>query len=251
MGGEQDLEFRWRGTRMVSTRSGEGSDAIVLVHGIGMGHRVFRELAEALDPHATVYAIDLPGFGDSPEPETAHSMGETGELLAAFVSALGLADPVLVGHSMGTEVVVEAVVRHPECSDRIVLIAPTVNRAERTAGRQALRMMQDLWGEHPKVLALGIVQYAKAGPRWFVRKLRTMLEHRVEERYPLVRARTLVIRGETDRVVPREWARFVAASIPGAELREVPERGHEAMIRSAVPVAEMILEFARENLPRR
>ncbi len=248
---EEVREFARGDVRMVYTRSGAGPDAIVLVHGIGMGHRVFRDLAEALGERAVVYAVDLPGFGDSPEPGSAHSMEVTGDLISAFVAELGLRDPLLVGHSMGTQVVVEAVVRHPETSDRIVLVAPTVNRAERTARRQALRMLQDLAGEHPKVLLLGLVHYVKAGPRWFLRKLRIMLDHDVEERYPLVRARALVIRGEDDRVVPRDWIESVVAALPSATLVEVPERGHEAMIRSAIPVAETILRFAAENPPRR
>lgn len=250
-GADEDVrEFSWGDARMVYTRSGTGPDTIVLVHGIGMGHRVFRDLAEALGERAVVYAVDLPGFGDSPEPGRVHSMEVTGDLLAAFVAELGMRDPVLVGHSMGTQVVVEAVVRHPAASNRIVLVAPTVNRAERTAREQALRMVQDLWDEHPEVLLLGLVHYVKAGPRWFLRKLRIMLDHDVEERYPLVRARALVIRGEDDRVVPRDWARAVVAALPSARLVEVPGRGHEAMIRSAIPVARTILDFAEANPPR-
>ncbi len=233
-------------TVVVYTRNGTpGSTAFVLVHGIGMGHRVFRDLARELGRAGLVYAIDLPGFGDSPEPPVALPMAASGDLLADFVTSLPVRDPVLVGHSMGTQVVAEALVRHPGIATRAVLIAPTVNAAERTAGRQALRMVQDLADESPKVLVLGMIQYAKAGPRWFIRKLRQMLDHRVEDVLPQVRARTLVLRGEDDRVCPREWVQRVTALIPRATMREVPGRGHEAMIRSPQPVASMIIEHAR------
>lgn len=116
-------------------------------------------------------------------------------------------------------------------------------------GELLAAFIAELGPENP--LLVGFVQYAKAGPRWFLRKLRAMLAHRVEERHPLVRARTLVIRGEEDRVVPRDWARFVVDTIPDARLVEVPERGHEAMIRSALPVARMIEDFAVETRTRR
>jgi pimeloyl-ACP methyl ester carboxylesterase len=238
--------FEHDGRTMVYTRSGaDAGTAFVLVHGIGMGHRVFRDLAEELGRRGPVYAIDLPGFGDSPEPGSALDMPASGDFLADFVASLTERDPVLVGHSMGTQVVVEALVRHPGIASRAVLVAPTVNPAERTAVRQTLRMLQDLADESPKVLALGLVQYVKAGPRWFLRKLRQMLDHRVEDVLPSLRARTLVLRGEDDPVCPRGWVRRVTELIPDARMEEIPGRGHEAMIRSPQPAAELIAAHAR------
>lgn len=243
--------FERDGRRMVYSVSGvPGAHAYVLVHGIGMGHRVFRGLAEKLGESGLVFAVDLPGFGDSPEPGSAMDMPTSGDFLAAFVAGLPVVQPVLVGHSMGTQVVVEAVVRHPEISDHVVLIAPTVNAAERRALIQGWRMLQDLAGESMKVLALGMVHYVKAGPRWFVRKLRQMLDHDVEEVLPQLQASTLVLRGEDDRVCPRDWCAHVAALIPHATLREIPDRGHEAMISAAEPVASLIADFAEGALER-
>ncbi len=237
--------FDHDGASMVYTVSGsETGTSFVLVHGIGMGHRVFRDLAEALGSAGRVYAVDLPGFGDSPEPRSAHSMQDSGDFVAAFVRSLPVVNPTLVGHSMGTEVVTEAVARHPEISDSVVLIAPTVNIAERRASTQAWRMIQDLGGESPKVLVIGMIQYAKTGPLWFIRKLRIMLDHEVELSYPNVRARALVLRGSTDRVCPRGWVEQVSALIPDSVMKEIPGRGHEAMISAAEPVATMIKEHA-------
>ncbi len=234
------------GRVMVYTRSGvPGGPTFVLVHGIGMGHRVFRDLAVELGEAGTVYAIDLPGFGDSPEPGTALDMPASGDYVAGFVRTLPEGDVVLVGHSMGTQVVVEALVRHPELGRRAVLIAPTVNDAERTVAWQAWRMVQDLAIGSPKVLWLGLIQYVKAGPRWFIAKLRQMLDHRVEDVLPQLQADTLVLRGEVDRVCPREWVQHVAALIPHATFVEVGGRGHEAMIRSPQPVAGMIIHHTQ------
>ncbi|NLE98446.1 MAG: alpha/beta hydrolase [Propionibacterium sp.] len=239
----ETAKFEHDGRVMVFTRSGSPNGrAFVLVHGIGMGHRVFRGVAEKLDPAGAVYAVDLPGFGDSPEPAEALDMAGSGDFLAAFVASLPEQDRTLVGHSMGAQVVVEALVRHPGVARRAVLIAPTVNARERTARMQSWRMVQDLAIESPKVLVLGMIQYAKAGPAWFLRKLRQMLDHRLEDVLPQLTVPTLVLRGEVDRVCPRRWAERVASLIPESTLREVEGRGHEAMIRSPQPVADMIVE---------
>lgn len=231
---------------MVYSRVGvEDGPGVVLVHGIGMGRGVYTDLAAELGRSVSVYSVDLPGFGDSPEPTAALDMPSTGDLIAEFIRNVPLENPVLVGHSMGAQVVAEALARHPELSDRAVLIAPAVNRAERSALRQAVRMVQDLAGETPKVLALGTFHYLKAGPRWFLRKMRQMLNHRLEETSPQISADVLVLRGEKDRVCPRAWVQEIADLLPAGRLEEIPGRGHEAVINTPQPAADLILHHAR------
>lgn len=242
-------EFRRGEDVVVIHESGrpDGPD-YVLVHGLGMAHDYWSELANVLEPTGTVHALDLPGFGDAPEPREPLSMPAAGALLAELLVAEGIERPVLVGHSTGAQVVAETAARHPELVDRLVLIAPTVNPRERTLGRQTKRFLQDIALVHPKALGYGIALYAKAGPRWFAANLKPMLEHRIELILPEIAAPTLVIRGEHDRVVPREWAEEVAGLVPDGRYAEVPGRGHETMIRAGRRVGELIVRHA-QGLP--
>lgn len=214
----------------------------LLVHGIGMGISYFAQLSEELVRYGRVVAIDLPGFGDAPESLPVLSMAQTGGLLIDFVELAELEQVILVGHSMGTQVVAEAAAQRPDLFSELVLVAPTVNRQERTIARQAWRMVQDLSGESPRVLFIGAQNYVKTGPRWFIKKLRHMMDHSLEDILPSISAHTLVIRGNRDRVCPRGWVEEVAALIPDATMVEVPGRGHETMVKDGVGVAERIME---------
>jgi pimeloyl-ACP methyl ester carboxylesterase len=218
--------------------------AYVLVHGLGMAHEYWHDVAEVLEPTGTVYALDLPGFGDAPEPAEPLSMAESGELLADLLVAEGIERPVLVGHSTGAQVVVETAARHPELVNRLVLIGASVNPRERTLAKQILRFLQDIAILNPKALVEGLAAYTQAGPRWFVANLRPMLEHRIERALPLIEADTLVIRGEHDRLVPRYWAEEMAALVPTGRFVEVPGRGHDTMIVGGREVGEMIARHA-------
>ncbi|RXZ73302.1 alpha/beta fold hydrolase [Agromyces albus] len=239
-------EFRSGEHVIVIRQTGVASGpAFVLLHGIGMEHRYWNGLATVLESVGTVYALDLPGFGDSPEPREPLSMAESGELLAELLVAEGIGRAVLVGHSTGAQIAAETAARHPQLVDRLVLIGPTVNPRERTLAKQTLRFLQDIAVLNPKVIALGLTAYAKAGPRWYAANLRPMLEHRMEQTLPLVQAETLVIRGETDKVVPRYWAAEVAALVPKGRVAEVPGRGHETMVTENLRVAELIVRHAR------
>jgi pimeloyl-ACP methyl ester carboxylesterase len=241
------------GVTIVVTDSDMGSDSIgrvagqtfVLLHGIGMGASYFAALSAELQPHGRVVAIDLPGFGNAPEPEVALTMAQLGRLLVDFVVLEALGDPVLVGHSMGAQVAVEAAAQRPELFRFVVLMAPTVNRHERNIRVQALRLLQDLFGESPTVILLGLQNYAKAGPLWFAKKLRMMMAHEIECVLPGVHAHTLVIRGAHDRVCPRGWAQEVAALIPDARMVEIDGRGHETMVKDAAAAARLIVEHVR------
>lgn len=239
-------EFTFQGATIVAETHGAGARTFVLVHGIGMGRKVFVDLIRLLEREATVIAIDLPGYGDAPEPERTPTIERMADLVAAYLRHRVLTDPVLVGHSMGTQVVAEIAVRHPGLSDHIVLAAPTVDDTARSARRQLIRLGRDLLRESPKVLVLGAREYVRAGPH-LRRKIRAMLVHRPEDAYPRIRARTLVLRGEDDVVCPDAWCSRVARAIPDAWLASVPDHGHETMISDAGPAWELIRAWLAET----
>ena len=229
---------------MVHRWARPGAPTVVLVHGIGMGQQYFGLLRAELSHRFDVVALDLPGFGPSPEPAASLPMAALADLVADALVARAPVRCMAVGHSMGAQVVAELAVRHPELVDRAVLIGPTVNPAERSGWKQALRLLQDLANDPPIVALIGARLYLQAGPRWYLRKLRTMLEHDIRPLLPRIAQPTLVIRGDEDRVAPAAWVEQVAAALPDGRLRIAHGKGHEAMITGAEPVARMIREFA-------
>lgn len=220
-----------------------GAHRLLLVHGIGMGHDVYDRFVSTAHHEVDVICIDLPGFGDSPEPTEPLSMQATADLLAECIRECGLAPLTAVGHSMGSQIVAELAARHPDLLECLVLIAPTVNRHERTPQKQAMRILQDLANNPPAVFAKGVVSYLRTGPRWYLKKLGPTIEHRIEDCLPSIRHRTLVLRGENDAVSPRDWAREIAETLPDARLQELPDRGHEALISSGEPAARCVLHW--------
>ena len=228
------LAWSWRGGH---------ARTVVLVHGIGMGQQYFGLLRAELARSFDVIAIDLPGFGESPEPTRAASMEECGALVAGVLRDLEIGPVVAVGHSMGTQVVSELAVQAPDLVELLVLIAPTVDRRRRSKRIQSARLLLDLLNDPPIVGIVGLRMYLQAGPRWFLKQFDAMLAHHLEDVAGRIAAPTLVIRGSSDVVVPRRWAREIARRIPDAIEREARGKGHEAMITGAEPVSRMIVDF--------
>lgn len=211
----------------------EGGDphapAYVLVHGIGVSARYFRPLAETLETDSHVLVPDLPGFGRSPDPAHALDVAELADVVADLVLERGLTAPVLVGHSMGCQVVTEVLATRPGLASAAVLVGPVVDDAARSAVRQAARLARDSLHEPARVNALIVADYARCGPRRYLATLPHMLGYRIEERIGRVAEPVLVVRGEHDTVAPADWVHRLAGLAPDGTAHEVPDAGHVAM----------------------
>ncbi len=91
--------------------AGTGTPAIVFVHGWSCDRTYWREQMAAFAGRYRVVAIDLAGHGASGVGRIAWTMPAFGDDVVAVVEQLGLERSVLVGHSMGGDVVVEAALR--------------------------------------------------------------------------------------------------------------------------------------------
>lgn len=157
-------EFAHAGATLVAERRGRGRPVYVLVHGIGMGRSVFTDLARHLRD-GEVIALDLPGYGEAPEPARVLTIERSADLVAAYLRARVRTPSVVIGHSMGAQIALEVAARHPEVVDRIVLVGPTTDPAARSAARQLWRLLRDIAVESPRVIAVGAREYVRAGPR--------------------------------------------------------------------------------------
>src|SRR3989338_2797102 len=100
--------------------------AVVLVHGLGSFAESWRHNLPALADRATVYALDLPGFGVSAQPRAPYAPRFRSGVLPACLHALGAGRVALVGHSGGGAVAVAAALRLPARVDRVALVGAVV-----------------------------------------------------------------------------------------------------------------------------
>jgi pimeloyl-ACP methyl ester carboxylesterase len=223
-----------------------GIRPFVLVPGIGVSSTYFERLAPHLNEFGPVHALDLPGFGGVPHPDNTLSIRGYADLVGRVIDELELEDPIIVGHSMGSQVVSDLVSRRPELTT-LVLIGPVIMPTQRRVLVQARRFLQASWHEPFNVKILAVSAYLFCGFKWFSRVLPKMMSFPIEDRLPLIKARTLVIRGEFDAVAPREWVEQVGELLPSSKLWEIPGAAHSVMYAHAQEVAELCVEHARET----
>lgn len=216
------------GTYGVDVRSSPPRNAtpVVMVHGIGVSGDYFVPFAKVLAPQRQVHLFDLPGYGTAPKPPQPLDVAELAEVAARTVMRLGLVDPVLVGQSMGCQVVVDAIRARPGLCGGYVLIGPTVDPDARSLVRLAVRLGEDVLRETPANNLLVLRDYVRMGLVRFLRTSRYMVEDHIEENIAGCPMPGLVVRGDHDPIARPDWIRRLAALAPHATSVDVPRGAH-------------------------
>jgi pimeloyl-ACP methyl ester carboxylesterase len=236
-----------RGARVFVHTGGvdlDASDGVVLmVHGAPDDHTVWRyqtrRLAAAGFP---VAAVDLPAHSKSEGPPLG-SVEEMADWMIDVVRALEAPWVTIVGHSMGSLIAVQAAATHPEMVRGIFLVAPSEKMAVHPD-------LLDAAERHDRLAADLIVGWThtgsgRFGPHddpgvWKPAATRRLIERNagvlagdlqacVDWDSIVagdVRAPTMVVVGERDRMTPAKAGRALAEIIPGAEVAEIPSAGH-------------------------
>ncbi|MER7451033.1 alpha/beta hydrolase [Nocardia beijingensis] len=115
--------FEHRGRSVVFDRTGSGSP-VVFLHNAGTQRRIWDDQVAALRDGHEVFALDLPGYGQSDRPATGYRLIDYVDMLTAFLDAHRLTDVVLIGNCLGSATSLRYAMGHPERVRALVLINP-------------------------------------------------------------------------------------------------------------------------------
>ncbi|HEU5440735.1 MAG TPA: alpha/beta hydrolase [Ktedonobacterales bacterium] len=222
---------------------------IVLVHGLGVSGRYLVPTARLLAAHYPVYLPDLPGFGRSAKAGGYHGIQELADLLLAWMDTWQLDRAVLLGNSLGCQIIAHAAARHPERIAAAILTNPTVDPASLPTARILTRFLRAIPHEPLSLAAIVACDYLTAGPLRMARSGVSMLRDRVQTRLPQMPMPTLVVRGEHDSIVSRAWAQEVTSLLPNGRLVELPGGCHGICYDAAPQLAATVCAFLERCLP--
>ncbi|HXW83644.1 MAG TPA: alpha/beta hydrolase [Candidatus Binataceae bacterium] len=127
------------GVKLFYELDGRGAPPVVLVHGWTCNHTYFAPQREHLRKNHQVLSVDLRGHGQSDKPHQEYSIAGFADDVAWMARELGLAKPVVMGHSMGGMITVALAQRHPELPAAIVVSdAPLVLPPPMSANLKAI-----------------------------------------------------------------------------------------------------------------
>jgi pimeloyl-ACP methyl ester carboxylesterase len=225
------------GIRTRYRRVGDGPDVLAL-HGWGARIEAVTPIIDALARQCTVYAPDLPGFGETePPPQQPWGVADFEAWTRALMTALELRRPSIVGHSRGATIAIKLAAEHPDLVDKLVLVDAAGIKPRRT------------WRHRRRVAAAKLAKHASRwlggpGRRWRERviernasedyktagEMRPTLVRLVNEDItgllPSVKASTLLVWGDRDDATPLSDGQTMERLIPDAGLVVFEGAGH-------------------------
>jgi pimeloyl-ACP methyl ester carboxylesterase len=267
------------GVRSFYLEAGDASaPPVVLLHGLGATSASFLPTIWDLARDHHVFALDLPGFGESGKPVRALHPAYFARWLVTWLDVVGLERPHLVGNSMGGRVALEVGLRNPERANRLVLLSPSLAWRRYRAAAKLVRLLRPELAVMPiPVLHRMVIMSIRtmfahpervadaamnAGADEFVRVFgtkrgRIAFFHAAREIYledphgrrgfwdrlPALTRPALFFFGEKDRLVPRAFVRHVKRALPHAECELLDDCGHVPQFELPARTHARIREF--------
>jgi pyruvate dehydrogenase E2 component (dihydrolipoamide acetyltransferase) len=239
--------------RLRYARRGRGDDVVILIHGFGGDLDNWLFNIDALAETFTVYALDLPGHGQSTKSMADPSPPALAHTVVSFMEALDIAAAHLVGHSLGGAIAMEIANQAEGKVRSLTLISSAGLGLEidmeyvrgfiaATSRKELKPLLEKLFADPSKVsrqMIEDILRYKRLDG------VRAALEAVAQAAFPdgrqrFVRwpggVRTLVIWGGGDRIIPASHA----ARAAGARVEVIEGAGHMVQMEEASKVNGLI-----------
>ena len=251
------------GMRIAYERAGEGPP-VVLLHGAPADSRTWQWMVPDLARDHTVVAWDAPGFGRSSDIDDSWRAAEFADALAAFIAALGLERPHVVGHSFGTMIALSLFQRHHAVPGSLVLIGGYAGWAGSLPPAEVARRLEMFLGmgelgdaydplSYPglfsdlipadREVALASMMREDVRPAAIRAAAHTGAESDLRPVLPTVDVPTLVLHGEVDARSPLASAEALHAAMPTSQLVVLAGLGHACLVEDPEACAAEIRRF--------
>jgi pimeloyl-ACP methyl ester carboxylesterase len=282
---EDGLQLYWRVV-------GHGPP-MVCCNGVGVSTFFFKYVAQHYRETYSVVLWDYRGHGRSGTPvdvEAADlSVERCAKDLKNVLESADLVQPaVLVGHSMGCQVILEFAKQEPGLVRALIPMFGTfarpldtfmdspysrrvfnfVEKLAARGGKSSARLLKPLYAS-PLAAAVGrmsgmvdrhyvepvdldryLEHLVHMDQRVFLRMVSLMADHDLTDFLPHITAPTLIVAGEKDLFTPLHRSRAMNALIPRSELFVLAEGSHAAIVEHPEMINRRMDRFLRDRLPR-
>ncbi|CAM4318898.1 3-oxoadipate enol-lactonase 2 [Bordetella tumbae] len=243
-------------------RSGQGAP-LVLLHGVGLDHRLWDDLAPCLESDFEVLRYDLLGHGQAAPLRAAVTPEDFAKQLDRVLDQAGWNDAHLLGYSMGGLIAAHYAATRASRVQRLTLLSTVYQRTEAEATAVRARLDASTTQDAQASTAVSLA-------RWFTPAYRETHETRVQEigqrllandrdsflhAYRMfvtgdrlidthaIRCPVLVMTGSDDVGSTPRMSETLAADLPRAQLQIVAGQRHMLPVEAPATVAQALRGF--------
>lgn len=239
------------------TKEGRGPD-VILLHGWGQNIEMMSPIGDALvDNGFAVYNIDLPGFGQSDEPNRAYTLDDYTDFLETFIKKNRIEDPIIIGHSFGCRIAIKYAARKENTVDKLVLTGAAGIKAKHGVVYYAkiywykfIKLFKNVpfvkYYVEEALEEAGSEDYRNSSPI-----MKGVLKNTVNEdltsTLKKVKVPTLLVFGSKDDATPLWMAKIMHEEIKGSKLIVYKGLSHYAYLENIKVFNEDVLTFLKDG----
>jgi pimeloyl-ACP methyl ester carboxylesterase len=254
------------GAKIYWRERGEG-DPVLLIMGLGWASDMWYRTTPELSRKYRTVVFDNRGIGRSDSPPGPYSISGMADDAAAVLEAAALDSAHVFGHSMGGMIAQELALSYPERVRSLILggtncggrnAVPPAPEVLGVLTARGINPVDAFWAIAPYI-------YDSATPREkiqedlevrcrafpsresYLAQLHAIIEWESYRRLNSVKVPTLVLHGETDRLIPAENADILAKEIPDARLLKLAGASHVFQTDRPQATAAALLSFLQEQ----
>lgn len=228
---------------------------LILLHGWAQSSATWDNVAPILQKEYAIYALDLPGFGQSEAPSRAWTIEEYADFVQAFVRSLSLTPHAVIGHSFGARIAASYAVKYK--TRRLILCAMADSAAFspfRFINILLIRLLRRVMplalyrGHRYLFTPSGFADVSALGAK----RAKTMLDiylaaHQCEDIKNLsaISCPTLLIYGKRDPIANAKTGSRLNSCIARSILISLPDAWHFPHLKNAGAFLESVLPFLR------
>lgn len=239
-------------------KKGMGNPTLI-IPGWGTTIDTYLSLINSVSAYSTVYCLDMPGFGESQQPNFSWNLDNYVDFVIKFIESQNIKEIDLIGHSNGGRIIIKLTNRRnlKFKINKIILIgsAGIVHKKSLTVKLRIYtykfckRILQfkPIKKLFPNALSklkniFGSEDYKNASPI-LKQSLVKLINEELRFYLPNINAPTLLIWGENDTATPLSDAKIMEKLIPDAGLVSIKNCSHYVFIENAVYVNTIISNF--------
>lgn len=239
-------------------------DTIVFVHGLGASAERWNGLIPFFEKKFRVVVPDLIGFGYSDKPLVDYTPEFFCDFFDKFVRKTNCKNPVIIGSSMGGQIVAEYAANNNSRVKKLVLVSPSGMMKESTPSldayimaalypnndttKNAFEMMEGSGNTPPQSLVEDFItrmQLPNAKMAFMSTLLGLKNADNITPKLQKITVPTLIIWGSEDPVIPIEFADVFVKNIKNSELVRIEKTGHTPYVQNPERFAKIILDFLK------
>ncbi len=266
------MQFKFTDVMNLTVRyaeSGVGADHLLLIHGLGGSSESWTNNIDVFGRHFHVLAPDLIGFGHSDKPMIRYTMKKFTSFLTLFLDTIGIKRTNVVGSSMGGQIASEFAIAHPNKVEKLVLISPAGIPPKSFKGTKELKLYAKMFNaknlEDIRKAVMAVDSDRSAITEEYVKNVYqyTMMEGakhafmsslkesasapRLANRLNSIKAKTLVIWGKDDRLIPVKYCEPFITKMDNCKLLLIEKCGHRPHAEKPDLFNKVVIDFLHES----